>query len=181
MKHKMSMGLICAVAAGSMAFPFAANAADGTITFNGSITAQTCTVSAASANLTVTLPTVSVGSLTQTGQTAGNTPFSISLTGCAPASGTVHTFFEAGSTTSADGHLSLTGGAGSAGNVKIDLRNSDGSEIVAGAADASQNSLPVNIAADGTATLNYTAQYVATGAATAGTANSTVQFTMVYQ
>ncbi|TJQ44259.1 fimbrial protein, partial [Escherichia coli] len=36
---------------------------DGTITFNGKVVAQTCSVSSGSKNLTVTLPTVSEASL----------------------------------------------------------------------------------------------------------------------
>lgn len=181
MNMKTSLYLIPSVAACLAALPPAAHAADGTINFQGSISSQTCTVSAASANLTVAMPQVSAGALSQAGATAGRTPFSILLTGCNPASGAVHTFFEAGDRTSADGHLSVTPGTGAALNVEIDLRNAvDGSEIAVGAADASQNSLPVNINAGGSATLNYTAQYISTGVATAGTANSTVQYSIVY-
>jgi major type 1 subunit fimbrin (pilin) len=180
MNTKTSLRLIPCVVACFAALPPAAHAADGTITFQGNISSQTCTVSAASANLTVAMPQISAGSLSQIGATAGRTPFSISLTGCNPASGAVHTYFEAGLNTSADGHLAVTGGAGAAKNVEIDLRNSDGTEIFAGAVDVLQNSLPVNINADGTATLNYTAQYFATGVASQGTVSSTVQYSIVY-
>jgi major type 1 subunit fimbrin (pilin) len=158
-----------------------ASAADGTITFNGQITAQTCTINGggAASNFAVTLPTVSSSSLAAAGQTAGRTPFTISLTNCTPATGNVHTFFEAGPTTdSTTGHLIVN--AGGATNVQIDLLNSDATDIKAGFADASQNSLPVAITT-GAATLNYFAQYIATGAATAGAANSSVMYTMAYQ
>ncbi|PRE84487.1 fimbrial protein, partial [Burkholderia gladioli] len=58
-------------------------AADGTITFMGNVTAQTCTINgngSGSKNFTVTLPTVSASSLATAGATAGATPFNIALT-----------------------------------------------------------------------------------------------------
>ncbi|MDP4360987.1 F17A fimbrial adhesin, partial [Escherichia coli] len=44
---------------------------DGTITFNGKVVDQTCSVTTESKNLTVTLPTVSSNSLTSNGEVAG--------------------------------------------------------------------------------------------------------------
>ncbi|WP_144153973.1 fimbrial protein [Paraburkholderia sp. BCC1885] len=179
MKTKLISAVIFAGAA--MASQFAA-AADGTITFNGTITAQTCTINgngSGSNNFTVTLPTVSSSTLAAAGQTAGRTPFSIALTNCTPNSGNVHTFFEAGPTVdTTTGNLVVN--AGGATNVEIGLQNFDFTNITAGAADASQNSKSVAINS-GKATLNYYAQYVATGAATAGAANSSVMYTMSYQ
>ncbi|MFY0477184.1 fimbrial protein [Achromobacter marplatensis] len=160
-----------------------AHAADGTITFNGQITAQTCTINGngtGAKDFTVKLPTVSSSTLANTGATAGRTPFQIALTACTPSSGNVHTFFEAGPTTDATtGNLILN--AGGASNVQIGLLNaSDFSPIKAGFADASQNSKSVAITT-GAATLSYIAQYVATGVATAGLANSSVMYTIAYQ
>jgi major type 1 subunit fimbrin (pilin) len=178
MKTKLISALIFAGAA--MASQFA-SAADGTITFNGQVTAQTCTIAGngGSNNFTVTLPTVPASSLAAAGQTAGRTPFSIALTNCTPNSGTVHTFFEAGPTVdTTTGNLFVA--TGGATNVELGLQNSDFTNIVAGAADASQNSKSVAIAS-GAATLNYYVQYVATGAATAGAANSSIMYTMSYQ
>lgn len=178
MKTKLISALIFASAA--MASQFAA-AADGTITFTGNVTAQTCTINGGGANnnFTVALPTVSASSLAAAGQTAGRTPFKIALTACTPATGTVHTFFEPGPTTDlATGNLIVA--TGGASNVEIGLLNSNFSAIKAGAADASQNSQTAAITA-GSATLNYYAQYTATGAATAGAANSSVMYTLSYQ
>lgn len=159
-----------------------AHAADGTITFNGQITAQTCTINgngSGAKDFTVTLPTVSASTLSSAGNTAGRTGFKIALTGCTPNTGNVHTFFEAGPTTDATtGNLIVN--AGGATNVQIGLLNSDFSAVKAGFADASQNSKVVAIAT-GSATLPYYAQYVATGAATAGVANSSVMYTIAYQ
>ena len=179
MKTKLISAVIFTGAATASQF---AAAADGTITFNGTITAQTCTINgngSGSSNFTITLPTVSSSTLATAGQTAGRTPFSIALTNCTPNSGNVRTYFESGPTTDlTTGNLILN--AGGATNVEIGLLNSDSTNIAAGAAEASQNSKPVAITS-GKATLNYYAQYVATGAATAGAANSSVMYTMAYQ
>lgn len=157
-----------------------AHAADGTITFTGNVTAQTCTINGGTPDFTVALPTVTATTLGTAGATAGRTPFSISLTGCAETGGNVHTFFEQGPTVdSSTGNLVLD--AGGASNVEIQLLNqADGSVIALNQADAQQNSTAVAIAS-GSATLNYNAQYVATGAATPGAANSSVMYTMSYE
>jgi len=160
-----------------------ASATDGTITFNGQITAQTCTINGngtGAKDFLVTLPTVSTSALAAAGQTAGRTPFSIALSACTPDSGNVHTYFEPGVTTDADtGNLKLD--AGGASFVQIGLLNEDFTPIKAGFSESAQNSKPVAIAG-GSATLSYFAEYVATGAAAgAGTANSSVMYTLVYQ
>lgn len=179
-KTKLISAAVLASAAIAPQFAFAA---DGTITFTGLVTAQTCTINgngSASNNFTVALPTVPASALAVVGQPAGTSPFNIALTGCTPASGNVHTFFEPGPTVNtATGNLIVA--AGGAVNVEIRLKNGDASLIKLGAADASQNSKSVAIAADGTATLPYFAEYVGTGAVTAGAANSSVMYTLIYQ
>nr|WP_322107374.1 fimbrial protein [Paraburkholderia sp. J41] len=156
-----------------------AHAADGTITFTGNVTAQTCTISGngGTSSFTVALPTVSASSLAAAGQTAGRTPFNIALTNCAQ-SGNVHTFFEQGPTIdTTTGNLLVN--AGGATNVEIQLQNADLSTIALNQADSAQKSESVAISS-GAATLNYYAQYFATGKATAGAANSSVMYTMSY-
>jgi major type 1 subunit fimbrin (pilin) len=179
-KTRLISAAILTSAALSSQFAFAA---DGTITINGQVTAQTCTINgngSGSNNFTVTLPTVSTSALATAGQKAGATPFNIALTACTPASGNVHTYFEPGPTVdTSTGNLIVT--TGGAQNVEIGLANGDFSAIALGAADASQNSQAVAISTGGTATLPYYAQYIATGAATAGAANSSVMYTLVYQ
>ncbi|HIC7210212.1 fimbrial protein [Burkholderia stabilis] len=162
--------------------PAMAHAIDGTITFTGSVNAQTCTVNGnggGTKDFTVALPSVSASALSTAGQVAGQTPFSISLTKCSSPTGSVHTFFEPGATTDlTTGNLIVA--SGGATNVQIGLANADLSPIKAGAADASQNSKSVQII-DNAATLQYYARYVATGAATSGAANSSVMYSLVYQ
>jgi major type 1 subunit fimbrin (pilin) len=110
--------------------------------------------------------------------TAGRTPFNIALSACTPSTGNVSTYFEPGSTT--DGSTgNLVVATGGATNVQIQLLNQDATPIKAGFAQASQNSQTTALNT-GAATLNYFAQYFATGATTAGAANSSVNYTISY-
>ena len=54
----------------------------GTITINGKIVDVTCTINAGTPNISVTLPTISKTAFTGQGDTEGDTPFEIKLTGC---------------------------------------------------------------------------------------------------
>ncbi|WP_455279517.1 fimbrial protein [Cupriavidus necator] len=169
------------LAAGIVFASQAAHAADGTITFNGSITAQSCTINGngtGSKSFTVTLPTVSASTLNAAGATAGRTAFTIGLSNCTPNTGNVHTYFEAGPTTDLNtGNLILD--PDGAANVQIGLRNADLSQIKAGFADSAQNSHPVSLT-NGAANLTYYAEYVATDVAGTGAANSSVMYTIAY-
>jgi len=159
-----------------------ASAADGTITFNGNITSQTCTIkgNGGGKDFTVTLPTVSTATLSNEGKTAGRTPFVIDLSNCSAGSANVHAFFESGPTTdNASGNLILADGGATEVQIRL-LNGDDGSPIKAGFADASQNSKSVTINA-GTAQLRYAAEYVATGTAGAGAANTSVLYSIAYQ
>ncbi|SOY67793.1 fimbrial protein [Cupriavidus taiwanensis] len=181
--NKLLAALI--VAGTAMGAQFA-HATDGTITFNGKIVGQTCTINGNGngpgiASFTVQLPTVSTSTLNQPGNVAGQTPFNIALTNCTPDSGNVHTFFEAGPTTDATtGNLILD--AGGAQNVQIRLLNGGtaNTPIKAGFTDAAQNSNSVSILG-GAATMWYYAQYYATGVATVGPANSSVMYSISYE
>ncbi|CAB3756039.1 fimbrial protein [Burkholderia paludis] len=166
-----------------------AMAADGEIAFNGKVLSTTCTISAGGGasgdkNMTVKLPSVSVNALANSGDVAGRTPFSIQLSGCTGESTKVSTVFEAGSTVdTASGRLNLvsTGAEDTvASNVQISLLNDAQEQIKAGLASSQQNSQVVALK-DGAATLNYYAEYHATGKATAGSANSRIQYSLDYQ
>lgn len=176
-------GVLTTLVAAAFAMPALAHAADGTITFTGQVTAQTCTVNSGTGkDFTVALPPVSASALAIDGATAGRTPFKIVLTGCTTASGNVSTYFESGATiVTATGRLKNA--AGTATKVEVGLLNDDATNttIMLGAAQASQNSQTFAVASN-TATLSYFAQYVATGgAAGVGTVNTSVMYTMSYQ
>jgi major type 1 subunit fimbrin (pilin) len=177
-----------AIGATLAALSGSALASDGTITFTGSIDSSTCTVtsSGGGASFTVGLPQVSSKTLATAGETAGDTVFTLKLSGCSDVVGNVSTNFEAGTAVDVvTGRLKNTSVAG-ATNVQIQLLNADdGSAIVVGGAAASQNSHGVAIASDGgtpeagIATLNYFARYYATGISTAGAVSSLVTYSMI--
>lgn len=168
----------------SSAFATNALAVDGTITINGKITDTTCNVSVdnGSSSTTVTLPTVSASALPNSGDTAGATPFSISLAGCTGSAVKASTNFEAGAfTDAATGRLNIDNASGAATNVQVELLNADRQAIVAGASQAAgQNDIAVDISS-GTATLNYFAQYYATGTVGAGAVATQVDYTITYE
>ncbi|EHC4280972.1 F17A fimbrial adhesin [Escherichia coli] len=157
---------------------------DGTITFNGKVVDQTCSVTTGSKNLKVTLPTVSANSLDSSGKVVGLTPFTISLEGCntaATGAQNVNAYFEPNANTDyTTGNLTNTASSG-ASNVQIQLLNADGVKVIKlGQAAAAQNVDTVAIN-DANVTLRYNAQYYATGVATAGDVTSTVNYTIAYQ
>jgi major type 1 subunit fimbrin (pilin) len=180
-KTIVSAALVAAMCMGVCA-PRNAVASDGTITFVGAITSQTCTISGGGgpANFTVKLPTVSTSALRVATETAGRVPFSIMLTNCAQNSGNVSTYFEASSTTDASTG-NLFNNMGTATHVEIGLLNSDMSAISLGKPQATQNSR-IAFIKNGEAALKYMAQYVATnGASTVGSVNTMVTYSMTYQ
>lgn len=165
------------VAGATVASP-QAFAADGTITFNGEIVANTCVVTTGTnGSFTVTLPKVGANTLANTGATAGRTPFQIALSGCSSSQngGKVHAYFEPGTTVDSVSGRLKTGNA----TVQIALLNDDGTPILAGSPDASQASKMVVISGN-QATLPYFAEYYATQTATPGQANTSVVYTLVY-
>ena len=167
----------------ALALPASASAADGTLRFEGSVIAPTCVLTngPTPADIRVKLPAVAVSALSAAGQTAGRTPFFIRVADCDAATAQVQTYFEPGPTiNTSSNNLSLQGGAGNAGNVELQLLNADHSQVLLGNPLGLQNTQSVAVESGGAA-LRYYAQYVATGAATAGAANSSVTFTMIYQ
>lgn len=162
--------------------PMSAMAVDGTITVNGQVNASTCLINGAASpgNISVTLPPVSATSLNTAGNTAGNKQFSIALSGCGSLTKAT-TYFEVGPNIDATtGYLKNTA-VGGATNVQVRLLNDDMStEIKLNQASGAQASKQFTITS-GAATLNYFAQYYATGVATAGPVATSVQYTMQYQ
>ncbi|WP_228124636.1 fimbrial protein [Glaciimonas soli] len=191
MRKKMNIErtILCVTTVAAMAAALPAMAADGEIAFSGKVLATTCTISAGGGavggkNMSVKLPSVSVSALADTGVAAGRTPFSIQLSGCTGDSTKVSTVFEAGDTVDMSSGRLMPVSSGDAdtvaGNVQINLLNDVQQPIKVGAAGLQQNSQAVALT-DGTATLNYYAEYFATGKATAGSANSRIQYSLDYQ
>lgn len=150
------------------------------------LTAPSCSLTTGSQNIAVTLPPVSTTSLATTGQVAGQTAFSIAVSGCPGSAKTITTYFYSGSTIdAATGNLFNSNGT--ATNVEVQLLNGAGGSAaafsainLAGAQAQSQNSSQYSISG-GAATMNYYAQYFANGgAATAGSVSTSVTFTIAY-
>lgn len=148
------------------------------------VTVPACTVTAGS-NFTVTLPTVAASALATSGQVAGTTPFSIALSGCPNGVSVATNVFSGGTVDASTGNLKNSGGAA---NVEVQLLNGAGSSNAANysainlsqTTASAQNSGLYNIV-NNAVTFNYYVQYYATGAATAGTVQSSVQYTITYQ
>jgi major type 1 subunit fimbrin (pilin) len=159
---------------------FSAGAVDGTITFNGKVNSNTCTINAGTGpSFAVTLPTVGASALgTTAGTVAGTTPFNIALSACS-ATGTVKAYFEPGSTINANGRLSNTATTGAATGVDLQVLNNSQAAINL---NTQANTTTATIASNA-ATLNYYVQYYNTAAAAvgAGTVTSTVNYTIQYQ
>lgn len=169
----ISLGLLLAAAQVN-----AAAASDGTITFNGELDSQTCTVSVngGDSSNSVTLPKVSTSLLQTAGQTAGSTRFTIGLSECSTQTGEVYAYFEQGASVNANGRLNNTG---TATNVDLQLLDSEENPLNAGSTDQSTSPVTATLNA-GAATLSYAAQYFATAAATAGTVASSVTYSINY-
>ncbi len=157
--------------------PMAAQASDGVITFDGLLKATTCTVTAPSGgNLGITLPTLATSLLNASGKTAGDTPFSITVGNCT-AGVSFTPYFESGANIDPlTGRLNSTGGATF---VQLELLNKGGLVIDLAGVPGAQHVAATPIVGPG-GTGYYAVRYYATGAATAGTVNSTVTYSMSY-
>ncbi len=187
----LAMPGVALAIAGAMALaPQAAQASDGTITFSGQIMTQTCQVSTGTAgSFTVTMPLVTAdattGLLQTAGTTAGTTPFTISLTNCptSPTGIQVASEFSGTNIVTTGTYAGSLANTGTATNVNVQLLNGADSTVInlSGTGASGQNSEYSTIPSSGSVTLSYKAQYLATATAGAGTVNTTVDYTLVYQ
>lgn len=155
--------------------------ADNTINFQGEVTSQTCSVDI-NGNATsplVLLPTVPTTSLSTQGDVAGQTDFTVRLTGCeaAPAGGTkINTVFVANSLTG-DGNI---GNVGTAGKVALQLLDPAAPQTpfdLTGGHKAPGLEL---LEGKTTAEHTFAVRYYAEGAATAGSVLGSVQYAVSY-
>lgn len=173
----MNKAFLVVMMAGSLvAMANMAHASDGTVKFTGSITDDACVVDPSSSNQTVPLGTVSAKSFTAAGDTSSAQKFDIKLTGC--PEGTVAVVF-GGATDSANADLLALDSGMTATGVGVRINNAeDGSQVKL---NDTTSATRVTVAADGSATMHYVGQYQSTVAlVTAGTADATSQFTVLY-
>lgn len=162
--------------------PLAAQAADGEINITGKIVANTCDITSGNAGKhAVLLPTISANSLQSAGETAGRTPFTITLANCTSDSGKVGLYFEPGVGTDMSTGKLKNSAATAASHVQVGLLNADLSNIALDQPQGNQNSQWVDISG-GSAELSYYAEYyTAAGGATAGDVKADTYFTLTYQ
>ena len=154
-----------------------------TVTFQGEVTDQTCAVSInGETDGIVLLPTVSTADLAAAGATAGLTPFTITLTGCAAAGvgGEEVTTNFLGHDVTAGGNLGNSA-AGGATNVAIQLTDdSTGASEITLAGITPVAGL-VLLEGETEASYEFGAQYISeAGTATAGAVTAVVEYTISY-
>lgn len=166
-----------------MAAPSVVFAAGNTITFRGQVSDQTCQVAVdGTANPLVILPTVAKSTLSANAKVAGETPFTVSVSGCAASSSDdvpIKTAFAVNSATSGGNIVNV----GSATNVSLQLLDKSGGNAVklVGGAPTSVSGLVLPKGADTTASHVFAVRYVAEGgAATAGSVVGSVQYSLDY-
>lgn len=169
-KSILKLSLVAAALA-----PVFAHAFDGTITFAGQLTATTCTVTAATKDQTVTLPTLPATSMTVAKPSSGTTPFTLAVSGCS-AGTTFKPFFEGGP--NVDATTGMVKNTGTATNVQLRLTNADGTWINISGASQGVNTGTLS---SGAGTNDYAVSYYSVGGnATTGTVAGTVNYSMIY-
>jgi major type 1 subunit fimbrin (pilin) len=200
MSIQLKRALIAAGVATAMMLPLSSQASDGTITFTGAVTANTCTVSvnASGANATVALPTVSTSALNNTTAktTAAGTFFNMAVTACTAtpvadiagvAPTTVAIYFEAGPNVD-----EVTGGlinTVTGSNVEVNLYNASAASIVGTQIKpGTQTNQPLAQAIGTGGTQWFYAGYSTAGtnglagaAATAGAVSTSITYSLIYQ
>lgn len=160
-----------------------ASAVDGTIFFSGNVVNETCKVEvngSSSATPTVTLPTVKTSALNRANQTAGLTPFTITLVGagCTSNSIAAKPYFEPEvEKVNPQGRLI---NIGAAENVEIQVLDQSQTAIDLSQGAASQR-FGVAKVNEEKLSYDYFARYFATATATAGTVNSSVSYSIIYK
>ncbi|EAS66530.1 fimbrial protein [Photobacterium angustum] len=148
----------------------------GTVNFKGEITDGACAVDPDSIDQTVQMGQVKAATLQTAGAKSSSHSFNIKLDDCSTATykNVAMSFLGA---TDANGSLVLTDAAGSAKNVGIDIYDGANKKVTF---DNSTSTTAVQFH-NGTNVIPFTANYVSNiGGATAGTANATATFNIIY-
>ncbi|TBN40712.1 fimbrial protein [Pseudomonas sp. BGI-2] len=172
-----------AIAVGICCFAAQAMAADGEINFTGSVTSNTCSVVVSDVNGgaggNVSLGNVPSTALKKAGDVAGGGAFQLTLSSAdancvlAGKSATVRFISLNGASGSKGEWIGIAGGAGAAKNVAVQIKDATGADVQLGQASSEY--------ADLTKPLRFTANYIATGVAEAGTANAKAAFSIDYK
>jgi major type 1 subunit fimbrin (pilin) len=196
MNIRIKRALLVAGLATTMALPLTTQASDGTITFTGAITANSCTVNvnaSGSNNATVALPIVDTAALTNASaplKTAAGTFFNIAVSGCVAtntdvngiAPTTVQIYFEAGPNVDEATSGLINSGTS---NVEVNLYNASNAAVVGTLIHpGTTTNQPSTLAIASGGTQWFYAGYSTAGAnaaATAGTVSTSVTYSLIYQ
>ncbi|MEX9938460.1 fimbrial protein, partial [Providencia rettgeri] len=154
----------------------------------GEVDNGTCAVDADSVNQTVQLGQVRANTLTKQGDVGQNVGFNIVLKDCAPGAddngntlpttaAIIFSGVAVDNTTNAKVLALQQSSAGGATNVGIEVLDHSGQPVAFDGSTAS-TSIKLN---EGTNTIPFQARYMATGQATAGTADADATFTVQYE
>lgn len=171
---KVKLTAVAIISAFSLA-AISVHADDGKINFIGKITDDACTVTNTVSNpLSVTLGTVSSKAFDGS-NTAAPTDFKIELTSCPDSAKTAAVKFDGTAANNDSTALQLTQEDGVATGVGIQVTDAKNKVVPLHAASSSYD------LKTGTNSLTFTARYLKVGSAvTSGPANSTTNFTIVY-
>ncbi|CNE15076.1 fimbrial protein [Yersinia nurmii] len=176
MNTKLRATILLASAAFA-SFSSAANAADGTINFTGTVIAEACTVSPASAGQTVALGNVSAKAFPSIGATAMPTKFDITLTSCPESVTKALVKFDGPFAENNTNLLALTTGAGVATGLGIAIYEADGTTLIPMTAPSAQKAVAKGV----NPVFSYIAKYMSTNdIVTTGPANAVTQFSISY-
>ncbi|HBV2141022.1 TPA: fimbrial protein [Klebsiella variicola] len=169
--------LAATIAAG---ISFSANAADGTINFTGAILDSACTVNTTSASQTVNLGNVQRTTFKAAGDVAAATQFDIVLENCPDTVKSASVKFD-GTANATNGDILALNSGQTAQGVGVALFEADGITAIPLSTQSAQMTLDTT-AETNRNVMTFVAKYQATQAAvTAGTANATSDFTIIYQ
>ena len=189
MKTKLiALSVLCAAMVPAFASAATVTTPGGEVHFVGEVVNGTCAVDADSVNQTVQMGQVRANTLAKQGDVGQNVGFNIVLKDCAPgADGNDNTLpataaiifsgVTVDNTTNAKVLALQQSSAGGATNVGIQVLDRSGQPVAFDGSTASA-SIKLN---EGTNTIPFQARYMATGQATAGTANADATFTVQYQ
>ncbi|MTC58451.1 fimbrial protein [Providencia rustigianii] len=163
-------------------FSIAANAeSENTIRFQGEVADETCTVTinGNTALPVILLPTVPVSALDTAGKTAGQTPFTIGVSGCTGAKQTdtnIKTIFIANNLTT-DGRI---GNTSTNNNVSLEIIDPANVGTKIDLTGVGNNGLILKANAK-SASYDYAVRYYADSVASAGKVEGSVQYSISYQ
>ena len=178
--HKVKLTLCAMALAAASTSALAANeVTQGTVTFNGELIADTCSIASDSVNRQVQLPKIAIQTLNAAGTSAGSKGFDLNVELCPEGITKVAAHFEAIGSSGVDsstGNLTnqYSGTGTKATNVQVRLYNSDEKQLKLGETGVAANVV------SGKATMRYYGGYYATAATKSGLVYAQARYTLAY-